>query len=85
VSPATTAVTLASEHGYIAVLPSDAAGSSVRASALTRLRLTGLPRWRVSVSVAYRERDAGQQPVAATLRALHAMPLAGPLASSPEP
>jgi DNA-binding transcriptional LysR family regulator len=78
VSPATTALALAAEHGYIALVPADASGSGLSSGVLTRLHLTGLPQWQVSVSVAYRQRDAGHQPVAATLRAVRTIPMASP-------
>jgi DNA-binding transcriptional LysR family regulator len=55
VSPAATALTLAIEHGYVAMLPSDAASAQLREGILARVKITGLPRWSLEVAVAYRQ------------------------------
>jgi len=61
VSPAATALALATEHGYIAVLPADAAYPGLRARALAQVKITNLPRWSLNVAVAYRRGFAEQQ------------------------
>ena len=63
VSPSATALTLAVEHGYVAILPSDAASAQLRSGVLARVRITGLPRWSLEVAVTYRQGSA--QPEAA--------------------
>ena len=64
VSPAATALTLAVEHGYVAMLPSDAAAAALRDGVLAPVRITGLPRWSLEVAAAYRhgfpEREAAR-------------------------
>ena len=55
VSPSATALALAAEHGHIAVLPADAASAHLRGGALSRLRITGVPKWSLDVAVAYRD------------------------------
>ena len=61
VSPADTALTLATEHHHIAVLPADAAHPGLRSGALAQVRITNLPRWSMNVAVAYRRGFAEQQ------------------------
>jgi DNA-binding transcriptional LysR family regulator len=55
VSPSATALTLAVEHGHIAVLPADAASAQLRSGVLAPVRITSLPRWSLDVTVAYRD------------------------------
>jgi len=54
VSPAATALALAAEYGYLAMLPADAAAPHLRRGALSRVKVTGLPKWTLDVAVAYR-------------------------------
>jgi DNA-binding transcriptional LysR family regulator len=61
VSPADTALTLAAEHGYIAMLPADTAHPGLRSGALAQVKITNLPRWSMNVAVAYRHGFAEQQ------------------------
>jgi DNA-binding transcriptional LysR family regulator len=60
VSPATTALTLAAEHGYVAVLSADAAYPGLRGGVLSRVKIANLPHWSMEVAVAYR-RGLGEQ------------------------
>lgn len=55
VSPSATALALAVEHGYVAVLPADAAYAQLRSGVLSRVRIASLPRWSLDVAVAYRD------------------------------
>lgn len=61
VSPAATALALAVEHGYIAVLPADTAYPSLRSGVLSRVRIARLPSWSMDVAVAYRRGFSKQQ------------------------
>jgi len=61
VSPAATALALATEHRHIAVLPADAASPGVRSGVLAHVKITNLPRWSMNVAVAYRRGFAEQQ------------------------
>jgi DNA-binding transcriptional LysR family regulator len=61
VSPAATALALATEHRHVAVLPADAAYPGLRSGVLTQLKITNLPRWSMNVAVAYRRGFAEQQ------------------------
>jgi DNA-binding transcriptional LysR family regulator len=61
VSPAATALTLAAEHGHIAMLPADTAHPGLHSGALAQVRITNLPRWSMNVAVAYRHGFAEQQ------------------------
>ncbi len=61
VSPADTALTLAAEHGYIAMLPADTARPGLHSGALAQVKITNLPRWSMNVAVAYRHGFADQQ------------------------
>lgn len=54
VSPAATALALATEHRHIAVLSADAAQPGLRSGDLTHLKITNMPRWFMNVTVAYR-------------------------------
>jgi DNA-binding transcriptional LysR family regulator len=54
VSPAATALTLAVEHGHIAVLPSDAASGRLRDRTLFPVKITDLPKWSLDVALTYR-------------------------------
>ena len=74
VSPSSTALALAVEHGYVAVLPADAARSDLRRGAVAPLRLTGLPQWSVDVTVAYRHHTAAAGPIAVALQTLRSLP-----------
>jgi DNA-binding transcriptional LysR family regulator len=60
VSPAATALALATEHGHIAVLPADAARPGLSSGVLARLKIADLPRWPVHVAVAYQRGFAEQ-------------------------
>jgi DNA-binding transcriptional LysR family regulator len=60
VSPSTTALTLAVEHSYVAMLPADTAHPGLRSGALSRVRVRGVPQWTMDVAVAYR-RGLGEQ------------------------
>ena len=73
-SPAATAPALAVAHGYVAVLPADAARADLRAGTVITLRLAALPRWSLNVTVAYRRRSTDTGPVAIALRALRSLP-----------
>ena len=55
VSPSATALALAVEHGYVAILPADAACAQLRSGLLARVRIASLPRWSLDVAVAYRD------------------------------
>jgi DNA-binding transcriptional LysR family regulator len=55
VSPSATALALAVEHGYVAILPADAACAQLRSGVLSRVRIASLPRWSLDVAVAYRD------------------------------
>jgi DNA-binding transcriptional LysR family regulator len=61
VSPAATALTLAAEHGYIAMLPADTAYPGLHSGVLAQVRMTNLPRWSMNVAVAYRHGFAERQ------------------------
>jgi DNA-binding transcriptional LysR family regulator len=61
VSPAATALALATDHRHIAVLPADAAYPGLRSHVLARVKITNLPRWSMNVAVAYRRGFAEQQ------------------------
>ena len=73
VSPSATALALAVEHGYVAVLPADAARAEFRTGTVAPVRLAGRARWSLNVSVAYRRRSIDTGPVAIALRALRAL------------
>lgn len=73
VSPSATALALAVEHGYVAILPADAARAELRAGTVAPVRLAGLPRWSLNVTVAYRRRSAAAGPIATALRALRSL------------
>jgi LysR family transcriptional regulator, pca operon transcriptional activator len=60
VSPSTTALALAVEHGYIAMLPADTALAGLRSGVLSRVKITNLPQWSMDVAVAYR-RGLGEE------------------------
>jgi DNA-binding transcriptional LysR family regulator len=75
VSPSSTALALALEHGYLAVLPADAARMQLQAGTLTRVRLAGLPKSSLTVTVAYRGR-VPEGVVAVALRALRSLGVA---------
>jgi DNA-binding transcriptional LysR family regulator len=62
VSPAATALALATEHRYIAVLPADAAHPGLRRGVLAQVKITNLPRWSMNVTIAYRHGFAEHQP-----------------------
>jgi len=61
VSPAATALALATEHGHIAVLPADTAYPGLRSGTLAQVKITNLPWWSMNVAAAYRRGFAEQQ------------------------
>jgi DNA-binding transcriptional LysR family regulator len=71
VSPAATALTLAVEHGYIAMLPADTAYPGLCSGVLSRVKIVSLPRWSMDVAVAYR-RGLGEQYVPKVIQVLTA-------------
>jgi DNA-binding transcriptional LysR family regulator len=76
VSPAATALALALEHRYIAVLPADIARPALRDGSLSVVKVAGLPRWSLDVAAAYRSGPGtGASPAALALRALAATPI----------
>ena len=54
VSPAATALSLAVEHGHVAILPSDAAAGALRDGVLSPVKIAGLPKWSLDVALTYR-------------------------------
>jgi DNA-binding transcriptional LysR family regulator len=74
VSPSATALALAVDHGYVALLPAEAARRQLHSGALVTLKPHGLPKWSVDVAVAYRRREARPgTPVHVALQALRAL------------
>ena len=67
---ATSAVTLARDHHHVAFVAASAAAADVHARAVRRVRLGGMPRWKVRVDLVFRPGDRDDSAVQAIRRAI---------------
>ena len=67
---ATSAVTLARDHHHVAFVAASAAAADAHARAVRRVRLGGMPRWKVRVDLVFRPGDRDDSAVQAIRRAI---------------
>ena len=58
---------LARDHGHVAVVTASTVAHDLEQGALNRLRVTGLPRWRVPLALVVRSRGVDEPAVARLL------------------